>query len=522
VGASGIARTAGRAATDALGTRVRWASGVVARLIAALVAALVLAPSARAADAWPMHGHDAANSNRSSVVSAQGPALLPGWPRSDLAGPLLVAPGGAVLAPGPEAPTPVLNPDGTRQRVLPVGPLSAIGPDGRLYSWRSSGDPVSAYGPAGDLLWRAPGGPGYSVSSVEVRPGPDGSAYAIGVYGMVALDASGGVRWRQALDRESYPGPVAVGSDGAVYLGLPSGRTPTVAARAPDGRALWQAPLIAPAERIAVADDGTVIAAGAAYVAALRPDGSARWTAPGPGTGVDGMALGADGSVYLTASGVVHALGPDGGARWTFGAGGEVRGDPIVGGDGTIYVGGRRLVALRPDGSRAWSFPLTSGPLRPEAIGADGTLFASVGGGRSPVLALAGPSAPVRVAPASAARQRALVAALRVRPTRFRLRGPVSVCPAPRRGCRPATPLGATLAFTLRRDSAVLAVIRRPDGAVAARRAWHARAGTTWTGLRDAADYRPLAPGRYALTVRAASGAARVTSGPVRFTVVRG
>jgi hypothetical protein len=48
------------------------------------------------------------------------------------------------------------------------------------------------------------------------------------------------------------------------------------------------------------------------------------------------------------------------------------------------------------------------------------------------------------------------------------------------------------------------------------------RAGTTWTGLWDAAGYRVLAPGRYLLTVRAAAGAARATAGPVRFTVVRG
>jgi hypothetical protein len=183
-------------------------------------------------------------------------------------------------------------------------------------------------------------------------------------------------------------------------------------------------------------------------------------------------------------------------------------------------VGGSPLVALHPDGTRAWSFPAASRPIVPRVIGADGTLFAEGGGGA--MFALAGPSAPVRVTPPSPARQRALIAGLRLRPARFRMRGQASLCPTPGLACRPRTPLGATLSFTLKRDCVVSVVVRRVGRRqIVAHRDWRAGAGTTWSGLWDAIDYRTLAPGRYTLTVRAAAGTARVTTRPLGFTVVR-
>jgi hypothetical protein len=305
-----------------------------------------------------------------------------------------------------------------------------------------------------------------------------------------------------------------------------------------EGGMRWQRTLGAPAIGLAVADDGTVIVVAGTSVLGFAPDGSERWapaSGPAPSAGataeVGGMAIGADGTAYLTRPavsragavvdpGLVWALGPDGRVRWARRAGVVARARPIVGGDGTVYVGGRPLVALRPDGSRAWSFPPTSRNLVPQAIGADGTLFATSGPrtAGSAMLALAGPSARGTAPPLAGRR---LVSGLRIRPSRFRMEGPASVCSAPGRGCRPATPLGATLGFTVRRDSAVQVVIRRACGGVVTRRAWRAGAGTTWTGLWDAANYRVLEPGRYVLTVRAAAGATRATTGPLRFTVVR-
>ena len=499
--------------------------------VTTLLSTVLAAQAALGADAWPMAGHDAANTNRSAVVSVQGPALLPGWPRGDLAGPVLVAPGGAVELAAAQGATAILNRDGTRRRTLPVGPVRAIGPDGRHYVWRAPSDPVSAYTSAGALVWRTRPylGVGPEASSAVLRPAADGSVYLRGDWGVIALDASGAVRWRMALGQEDDPGALAVGPDGTVYMGLAQGATADLVALRPDGQVVWRRPLGSSPARIAVADDGTVIVLrgpsgpqGGDALLAFAPGGAELWSLPA-GAGPKGLAVGADGTVYLaeTAGGVLRAVAPDGVVRWTY-RGRLSSGDPLVGGDGTVYVGGFPLVALHPDGSRSWAFPPTGRPLVPQAIGADGTLFATAGPNLagSALMALAGPTARVRVSPPSPGGRRALVARLRIRPARLRTKGAVSVCPVQGRRCRPATPLGATLSFTLRRDSAVLVVIRRIGGRVVTRRAWRTRAGTTWTGLWDAAGYRTLAPGRYALTVRAARGATRVTTAPVRFTVV--
>jgi outer membrane protein assembly factor BamB len=501
---------------------------VIARATVLLIAALAASPVALAAGAWPMPGHDAANTSRSSVVGAQGPALVPGWPRAGLLGPVLAAPSGAVEA-ADEDGTAILNRDGTSRRRLPVGVVRAIGPDGRRYLGGTGS--ASAYTPAGVLIWRTPLFVGTSASYAALRLGPDGSVYLSGNTGVAAVDSSGAVRWRTPSFDADSPGALAVGADGTVYLGRVRNGTGLLMALRPDGRPLWQRPLGAPAVRVAVADDGTVITTegptgpqGGGAIEATAPGGAARWSLAA-GRLVTGLAIGADGTVYLAEAqeGLMRAIAPDGTVRWTY-RGRLTYGDPLVGGDGTVYVGGWPLVALRSDGSRAWAFPPTSRPLVPEAIGSDGTLFATAGPNLagSALMALAGPSASARVRPPSPAGQRTLVAGLRVRPARFRMTGPVSLCP-PRGGrCRPATPLGATLSFTVTRDSAVLVVVRSADGRTVTSRSWHTRRGTTWTGLWDAADYHVLPPGRYSVTVRAAAGSARATAAPARFTVLRG
>jgi hypothetical protein len=298
---------------------------------------------------------------------------------------------------------------------------------------------------------------------------------------------------------------------------------------------LWQRTLAARVARVAVADDGTVIVSqGGQFVGgenaliSFAPDGTERWSLPGAGT--VWLAVGADGTVYavepgghpangLLGPGVLRAIAPDGRTRWTY-SGRIAFADPIIGGDGTIYVGGTPLVALHPDGTRAWRFPpVSGGALVPEAIGADGTLFAGGGGA---MFALAGPSARTTSRPRSPAGQRKLIAGLSLRPRRFRMFDEPSICPAPGRPCTPRAPFGATLAFTVKRPSVVLVRVRRAgQRTVVAHRSWHTGAGTTWSALWDAIDYRTLAPGRYTLTVRAAAGTKRRTVGPVAFTVVR-
>jgi hypothetical protein len=435
--------------------------------------------------------------------------------------------------------TALLNPDGTWRALQPVGGLGAIGPDGRLYGVTASR--VAAYTPAGDLLWSVPK-PGWEASDTRLFPAPDGNVYVAGEQALLSLDGSGRTRWM--VDWSQQPGPVAVGPDGTIYYGLstwsgtPLVETSTIVARTPDGQILWMRPVAGGVSRIAVAGDGSlrVLSGGRSPVlSSLGPEGIEGWSLP-VASGV--MALGADGTAYLPVGGGVRgaggsvtlgalwAVGPDGTVRWTSPAR-LVGSYPVVGGDGTIYVGGSPLVAVRPDGSRAWSFPATSGPVVPRGIGVDGTLYVTADGAGGDyalpamALALAGPSAPARVPVPRLSTQRGLLARVRLSPTRFRLRGPESLCPTPGRPCRPVHPLGAVLSYSLTRDSAVLFVVRRArDGKVMSRVVRRVHPGISWRSLADAAAWKPLAAGRYVLTVRAAAGPTRATAGPLRFTVL--
>ena len=496
--------------------------GLIAAM--AIAAALVGVPHAVAADAWRMAGHDAARTFRSSVVSARAPALVPGWPVTDEGwGSPLVAPNGTLVRPGGRI-SAVMNRSGTLRRVLVTavgtqaigsnGGVQAIGVDGRLYGFAGVAR-LAAYTPAGRLLWRtsaldyAP-----EASSRAFTVAPDGNVYWMAEQDTpVALDAAGRRIWDSEGDCCFLRTVLAVGPDGTAYYwragyGL--------AARRPDGTKLWGRVLPGGDVRIAVADDGTVLVLVNSGLHAFSPDGRERWsvfTAPG----ASGMAVGADGSVYVVATGVLVAVGPDGRVRWVH-RGTVTPTDPVIGGDGTIYLGGAPLVALRPDGSRAWRATGVSEPLAPTAIGPDGTLYARTGGA---LLALAGPRARVSVRIPSAERRRLLISGLRVSPTRFRVRGAESLC-TPGRGCRPADPLGATVSFTLKRDSVVRLVLRRAcDGRVVARSVSHVRAGTMWESFSAATGYRPLAPGRYTLTGAATSGTTTVTTRPLRVEIVR-
>ena len=277
-----------------------------ARATATLLALLAVAPAALGAQGWGIRGGNAAQTWRSAAVSAQAPALVPGWP-SPSAGVPLVAPDGTLeLGYAEVGQTAVLNPDGTWRALLPVDRLEAIGPDGRLYGVTESS--VDAYTPAGDLLWRVPK-PGPEASDTRLLPGPDDHVYVAGDNGLEALDGAGQVLWRVFSDGEGPLG--AVGPDGTVYYGLTtySGavpslvETPNLVARSPDGQVLWTRPLAGGASRVAVADDGTlrVLSGGLSpELHALSPDGSERWSLP-VASGV--MALGADGTAYLVVGG---------------------------------------------------------------------------------------------------------------------------------------------------------------------------------------------------------------------------
>jgi hypothetical protein len=81
-------------------------------------------------------------------------------------------------------------------------------------------------------------------------------------------------------------------------------------------------------------------------------------------------------------------------------------------------------------------------------------------------------------------------------------------------------PADSTLRFTPKRDAMVSVAVRRArDQRVVIRFVRRVRAGTAWRSMLDVAG--TLAPGRYTVSARAAAGAARVSTRPLSFTVVR-
>jgi hypothetical protein len=517
---------------------------------ACAVAASLALPAGALAAAWPMNGHDAARTSRTSAVSAQRPALLPGWPitgAGDL-GPL-IAPDGAVRLGMPDGRVGIVNADGTWRGLAPAPRAAAIGDDGRLYEFVDAGDRVTARDPAGRFLWRsAPIDLGPEASDREIRPAPDGSVHVLGAEGVAALDARGALRWESRGGPGTAPGALAVSPDGTAIFGLAGEAAPLLVARDADGAERWRIPLTGSAVRVAIAPDGTAIVAldraraeGGAALVAIAPDGAERWRVATGLTPPAGLAIGADGTAYAVVArgllrgggtlvpGSLTAIAPDGVVRWRV-KGPLAAADPLVGGDGTIYAGGSPLRALRPDGAPAWTWP-SSRPLIPRAIGPDGTLYLMGGilerayaapGGT--VLALAGPGAPRSITLPDVRVQRQLIAGLRVRPASFRTTGPVALCATAAR-CRPATRLGATVSFALRREATVSLVVRRVgDGRLVARLDRRVLAGTTWRSaleLRTLGTAGALPPGRYSLTARAVVGAQRTIAGPVRFAVRR-
>lgn len=507
-------------------------------------AALAAAAVPAAADTWPLPAHDAANTARSAAVSAQRPALLPGWPVTGLNGTdvLIGAGGRPEIRSGVASPL-VLNPNGTVLRRGTVAGLDAIGPDDRRYAFRGFGDRVAAYGPAGTLLWLSPVvelGP--EASDRSVVPAPDGTVYVTGYEGVAALEgASGALRWIDRVGMEQT-GALAVAPDGTVVYGRVGNVSgATLMARRPDGTVRWEVALGGRAIAVAIHTDGTVVvaqdrtsASGGSALLAFDADGAPLWSVPTGLTAPSAPAIGADGTVYafsargiirngrVASRGTMFAVAPGGAVRWSrtgYWSGHR----PLIGGDGLVYAGGSPFTAVRPDGTVAWRAPMPLA-IAPEAIGTDGTLFA-----RAQVLTLfafASPAAPASL-PLLAPPRRGLLASAGLTPTFFRTTGTESLC-TPIGRCLPARPLGATITARLAREALLqLRVRRASDGRLAARTDRRGLPGTNWIAMRDLQVLLPraargLPAGRYVLTVRAAAGRARATAGPIRFTVVGG
>ena len=504
---------------------------------------------------WPMVGHDAGLSSRSTAQSAQRPVLALGWPRPgfpyafNLSKQLLTTPpqplvganGTILLAGGPT--TAIVNPNGTIRQVLPVGPVSAIDPAGNLLGFVNSAT-VASYTPQGRLRWTAPIS-GHSTAGRSILVAANGDIYVLtSDWGVTVIAPTGHVLWSAVDVHGDNPATMAVAPDGTLYLGvapnfgLSGPNSSLLYALHPDGTPAWPSPTTLPGgvARIAVTPDGSLRVVNGDQLSAVSADGHLLWSVPmlagtemaiaANGTTIVNVRLSNTPPVFHVAEGVSSG----GVILWRYRA---YFGTPIVGGDGTIYLGGKVMMALRADGTRLWQVASGTG-LTPKAIGTDGTLYATEGGPGAPIIAFASPSGRAGSAVPDWVKIPRLISPLSMT-VRLRTRGAVVTCPTPGHPCSPTTPLGSMVSFTLRDPATVLFTVRRSsDGRPVAHTAQRLSPGTTWEELIGGiypdsayifprsltAKSGPLRTGRYTITARASIGRSVVQTRPVSFVVL--
>ena len=394
-------------------------SGTLCRSV--VVSVLILLAdthSMRAADPWPMQGHDPARTSRTTAPGPQVLALK--WTYDfardrlqDNACPIVGA-DGTIYVPT-EHDFYAVRPDGTLKwrtfgKAAHARRAPALSPDGSLVLVASAGSTGQLHALAassGWLRWQLTVGDG-SYSSIAVDA--DGAAYlgetslpnsheALPV--LAAFNADGTLRWRQQW---AFPGwgieaPPAVDALGNVSV---ISNAPGLVSVDSKGQPRWEkdvenyygwgTPLIGPDGAVYVTGEASVYST---KVFALNRDGTSKWlrtdiAAPGY---FHGMAISTDGTTVFTpgGGGIIHALKaangetlwsrPIAAANETFGA------SPALAANGVLVVmgdGGQVYAVSTTDGSPLWQYTLNSTPLywgpQSPAIGPDGTLYVVASG----------------------------------------------------------------------------------------------------------------------------------------------
>ncbi|HZS91748.1 MAG TPA: PQQ-binding-like beta-propeller repeat protein [Chloroflexota bacterium] len=276
---------------------------------------------------------------------------------------------------------------------------------------RSPGDgPLTPH-----LLWT------YRGLSGPALIGPDGSVYGWSHKGLLALSATGRLRWIVPAE-ESFGGPPALGPDGLLRV---SGQLPGAPARnlareprislfavASQGRRVWTIRSLpwATVPRSVPFSKGVapiVTAANVLYVPFVGP-AYQRWENTGVeivsprGTPLRRLLAGFGGAIAVAPGGTVYQLGydyqghneilatrTDGALLWHRGVSYGQSGSVVVGLHGTVYVsdaGGwgpgdvGEVAAFTPAGRRLWQLATRGGPAA-LAERADGTILAADGNG---------------------------------------------------------------------------------------------------------------------------------------------
>ncbi len=271
-----------------------------------------------------------------------------------------------------------INPDGSQKWIFPTEyfiSCPAIGSDGTVYieSWYV----LYAIKPDGSLKWK------FSPNKDILGPvaiSSDGTIYVgSNTNALYAINPNGSKKWAFTTELRDYPSSPVISSDGTVYIKS----SQKLYAINPDGSQKWffskgSSFLYAFGEP-AISSDGTIyVGCQDKNLYAINPNGSQKWAFPTVyGTYYSSPAIGGDGTIYVgSLDNKLFAINPDGSQKWEFSTKDDIYSSPAIGSDGTIYVGStdNKFYAINPDGSQKWAF-VTGGDVYSPAIGIDGTIY---------------------------------------------------------------------------------------------------------------------------------------------------
>jgi outer membrane protein assembly factor BamB len=353
---------------------------------------------------WPMFGHDAQHTGRSSY---RGPSVTPTlqWTSSLLDGNYsqIVLGSSADLIYGVGS-----YDDEEHNSILWINTITglvskyttdygihitpAIDRDGSLYFGDNDGN-IYALNPDFDLKWKKKGYFGKN-NHLNAPPtiGPDGNIYMVGNDSLIqnpliCVTPDGSMKWRYKSSNASVASlSPAIGKDGTVYVSVEGGnenRQSGLVALHPDGTFKWKYTVgDTPALSPAIGPDNTIYFGTNQYLYAVNPDGSLKWITGGAEYELSVPAIGADGTIYIDLGGNLSAIRPeDGSIKWTFNLifnASYVTNKNSIAIDsiGTVYVGSQDyLHAVNPDGSVKWQYYDPNALFMSPIIGHDDTIY---------------------------------------------------------------------------------------------------------------------------------------------------
>jgi uncharacterized repeat protein (TIGR01451 family) len=375
-------------------------------LIAVLLV-LSVAPRATAqggGEAWPMHGHDAQRTGRTTVSGPLSPTLkwsldLAGTRTQDNGSPIVGSDGTIYV--GGASKLYAINPNGTVKWSYPVFMYSApaLSPDeSAIYGInRQTGLYIVALSTVdGSELWQYhPTDLDRNMTYSSFAVGNDGTIY-FGNWqpALYALNPNGTLKWRYEHPTiGAIETPPVIDSVGNIYFFK---NNDAIVSLDSSGSLRWEdvgESVMSNWPTLTIGPDDTIYTGAFAF----NPDGTPQWTRSDFGHKyLDGTALSADGStLYYADSGVVYGLNTaNGNTLWSNTIAGTDEGfggSPVLSGDGILYIMGdtpnsnNNVYAVSAfDATLLWQYQLNSeemywGPQSP-AIGPDGTLYVLASG----------------------------------------------------------------------------------------------------------------------------------------------